>query len=187
MKTKILVFIAIVITMTITSCSKFAKLTSYNIFIRSNYNFTLDDEKKIQLSIGPEGTELILERTMGENENKVLKGIVVEENGKKINRIVLRAGTMGEIMSYDQKTDILEVCFEDKDENCKLEFGPNKNGDYVLYVLAKVEGEDDTPKVKYGDEIYKVVSGSGSKIFFNIKKIQKVEEKIHFPKGRKVR
>lgn len=153
------------------------QLTSYSTSTRASYSLAPEDETKIQLY---NDSDIVLERIVNEGDTTITGGILTENNGKKIHRVIIKTLTEGGVVAKNDST--IEVAFG-KDENYWVSFTPGDDGDFALLVSTN---ENGNPSVQYGENSYEVISGEGTKLLFYLKKTERAKEISTHEKGRKV-
>ena len=121
--------------------------------------------------------------TMGESE--IVNGKVVMKKGEKVQKIVIKRGTPGQLV-YNPKYDRFGVSFDQDSKDNFLMFGPNQNdrGEYML--LAK-EWQDGYGLITYGDQEYRTSSASAyAALMIELDKTRKIETKTTEVGGRSV-
>jgi hypothetical protein len=106
-------------------------------------------------------------------------GKFILENQKNYSRVVIPPFTPGIIKKVNRRGEIL-VVFGKKKKN-DLQWGPNKNGTYVMGIS---KGYSD--KVFYGKKLYRIASGKFGTIFVDTEKIDDSKNNDQIEPGKKV-
>jgi len=166
MKKISLLFVALVAIVMIQSC-KTVEWTQLSKEMVKNYNLVSDGKlEKLQYSNAENPIEVNMIRI--EKTDTINLGVLEDKKTSMSYIFKIPAKTPGKLISYSKSQ--LNVAFDQSDP-IGLPF-VMKDGLFVLKV------ENDTT-IKYKDDIYKVIEGSGAGLFINLKQLELLkEEKI---------
>jgi hypothetical protein len=149
----------------------------------------IDDINRFQLYISANVTLTATEKVREQNINKQGTAKIKETSYRDI--ILISRNTMGVLM--DSKTDengllILEVCFEEKPEDSDKRLSFKQEGPGLENNFFIVYNDPRKRLLSYGDREYTLESGTGERVYLQIKidKSQIEKERIRRVKGRKV-
>ncbi len=131
---------------------------AYTYFTRSLYaqeNWTQDDIMRIQFY---NSDDIVLSRTMNDDETSISEGKIKIINGRKVQQVVIKAGTPG-VCVFMPDVDRFAISFEDKDNEAYLMFGPNPKNEDRVSLLAQ-DWEKENGQVHYKGKLYDVDSSS---------------------------
>lgn len=173
----ILICFAVVL---LSSCSP-----SYTHFTKRLYEeekWTEADVEQIQFYLSK---DIILTRSFGGDETNISEGKINVINGRRVERVILGAGTPG-VLVHMPKQDRFAISFEESDDNAFLMFGPSENhGDH--YVLLAQEWQRHLGQVHYKDKLYTVDAESAySSLMVDMKKVGETNSKVQRVSGRTV-
>lgn len=140
------------ISMLLISCSP-----RYTYFTESLYEkqkWSSDDLQRIQFYVSE---DIVLSRSVSDNDSKITEGKIVIVNGKRVQQIVIKERTPG-VLVLMPKEDRFAISFED-DDNAYLMFGPNPKYHERFALLAQ-DWERERGKVHYKGQLYNVDNSS---------------------------
>ncbi|MCB0660267.1 MAG: hypothetical protein KDC04_04995 [Saprospiraceae bacterium] len=176
---RIIPFMALVIFSAV-SCT-----TSKSFFtesLKNNYNWSDNDLKNIQFYIS---NDIVLWNEIQSGQSRISNGKIKTIDGKKIEEVVIKAGTPG-VFLFSPKKDNLAISFDPNDDSKYLIFGPSDKmrGRYVL--LAK-SWNNNLGKVTYGDQIYNTYAASAFvNLLVDINRSGRTKVVSSTPRGRKI-
>lgn len=170
---KSIVFNSIIIALLFASCN--TGKVPFNQSVRNGLSET--SLKKVQFYTSG---EIVLYKTKEDGEASVSDGIVLIQNKKDCEKIVIPSGT----------PCILERVIDDKKLLFSFEVGDGKfiafgTGNGESYSLLAKEWEGTSGSLKYGNKIYNTQSGE---IYLNIKlrKLNRLKSRERIIKGKKI-
>ncbi len=161
-----------------TSACASKKTVLFNQEIRQNvesYNIEMLDIQFYNSS------KIVLERDLSYEETKVASGKIRFENGRFIERIIIKKNTPGVCENYDD--NVIDVAFEDG-ENKALKFVRDGSD---RYRLSAIEWQNKYGKIAYDTTHYFIVPG-GEKAMLKVKleDIFQIEKKERVAPGRQI-
>ena len=134
------------------SCSP--RFTYFTESLYEKQNWSQEDVKRIQFYVS---RDIVLSRTVSDDETKITDGKIRIINGRKVQQIVIRQRTPG-VLVMMPKEDRFAISFE-KDDEAYLMFGPNPKY-YERFALLAKDWERDNGKVHYKGHLYDVDNSS---------------------------
>jgi hypothetical protein len=194
-----IVFVAMIIA-TLMSCEgpKWIQMSE-----KAMKDYNLPDSmklKKLQYRIGPEGQFVELKRGDLKKKDTIENGTLTSKTDSTEHIEILKPKTPGIMKSSRGIVGKLFVITFSGD-SLNLVFGPDPNGDYVLYTMNDNNKEtieyiysnnQTVNKVKYGKhkyDVYDVIQGANgsAKLYFNTRDLKKLTKTKHRAKGEKVK
>ena len=174
MKNRIL-SICIIVVMLLSSCSNLILFTKST---RDNLNKNKQDVSEVQFY---NSNKIVLRRNLTKDETQVAKGIIVLENGKYFEEIIIPKQTRGVVTK--KGAEYLKIAFEEG-ENRDLRFDMNENQEYQI---SADKWKNNYGSVKYDTTVYFIVPGSSRTLLMVHKEyISNYEKRRRVVKGRKV-
>lgn len=166
--------------MLVSACSP--QLTPFSKQLYNKNNWSDYELAKIQFYLSD---DIVLERVSEKNsETNFQNGEIHIDSGKKLEKIVIPAGTPG-ILLFKPNEDNFAISFDNANDNKFLVFGPNpkNNGNYGL--LAS-EWKNKSGIVTYNGQKYRTPLNSAfAKLLVNLKQTNRVVQETNVVKGRK--
>ncbi len=178
MKANALIFA--IMTLVCGACSP--ALTTFTRSLYDEQNFSDSDLKRIQFYLS---SDLILYRNLTENNKyQIDEGSVRVRGGKKVQEIVIKAGTPGVFISRPD-ADHFAISFEAGDDARYLMFGPNpKNGGQ--YELLASNWDRRTGTVTYANEKFQTYSEVIPKLLVDLRQTRSFTRERSIVGGRRV-
>ena len=159
--------------------------------------FTVDTRNKVEEKAIPVSKlqfyvdkDVELRRELSSRDAKVNSGKIIFENGKYINIILLKAGTLG--VCTQANTNSLDIAFE-SGEGKNLKFGvPDRAGSSTIYSLSADKwvsnlNNPEIGKITYDGEVYFMrYAGTRPKLMIKKTANDKYEVNKRVMKGRKI-
>ncbi len=173
---KLILFISL-----ITLLGSCKNLVPYTDAMKKQHNWSNEQVKRIQFYVS---RDIVLHRELTEGSTEIVGGKIKTIRGKKVDEILIQAGTKGVVTDIPKENKML-VSFEIGDDKY-LSFGVNPNvGD--KYVLLASDWKNEMGKVHYsGNEYYTDPDSKYAVLLVDLRKIDQMEVKQHVAKGRKV-
>lgn len=128
--------------------------------------------------------DIVLQRDMGDSETEVVGGKIRMVNGRRVEEIVVLAGTPGVLMTMPGQ-DKLAVSFE-ATSNDYLLFGASENEGGAYALMAK-DWTHRVGQIQYGGKVYRTTPESaGAILLVDIRKLNKLDVNTRTASGRKV-
>jgi hypothetical protein len=171
-----LLFIAVALSLA--SCRN---LVPYTDAMKKQHNWSEDQVRKIQFYVSH---DIVLHRELSEGSTDIVNGKIKTINGKKVDEIIIRAGTPGVLTQIPKESKML-VSFERSDDYY-LSFGVNPSlGE--KYLLLASDWNNGVGKIHYsGQEYYTDPDSKYAFLMVDLRRLQKMELKQRVAKGRKV-
>jgi hypothetical protein len=164
----------------IISCSP-----QYSYFTEDLYkkqNWSQEDVGRIQFYVS---RDIVLTRAMNEGETKISEGKIRIKNGRKVEQVVIKAGTPG-VLVLMPKEDRFAISFEE-DNDAYLMFGPNPKNDDRFALLAQ-DWDRDHGKIHYKGKVYNVDSESAyASLMVDLRKTGESEYQTRRVSGRTIK
>jgi hypothetical protein len=156
-------------------------LVPYTDSMRKQHNWTEEQVKRIQFYVSH---DVVLHRELTKGSTEIVQGKIKMENGKKVEEILIRAGTPGVLTDMPKENKML-VSFEVGDDHY-LSFGVNPDaGD--KYVLLASDWKNGMGKIHYaGNEYYSEQDSKYACLLVDLRRIDKMAVNERVAKGRKV-
>lgn len=174
---KLLLFLAL--PFVFASCKN---LVPYTDSLKQQYNWNNDEVKRLQFYVSH---DIVLHHELREGSTDIVNGKIKTINGKKVDEIIIRAGTPGVLTEIPKQNKML-VSFE-IDDNHNLSFGVNPNNGNK-YVLLASDWNKGVGNVHYaGQEYYAAADSKYAYLLVDLRKVHKEEVKQRVASGRKVK
>ncbi|MDB5284064.1 MAG: hypothetical protein JWO06_3139 [Bacteroidota bacterium] len=174
---KIILFVAIA--SLFSSCKN---LIPYTESMKTRHSWTDDQVKAIQFYTSH---DIVLTRELSQGNTEIVAGKIKMVNGRKVDEIIIRAGTPGVVSSIPSSSKML-VSFEVGDDHY-LSFGVNPNVGEKFVLLAS-DWSNGMGKVHYANNEYYTDQGSKfAYLMVDLRKIDKRQMTEHVAKGRKIK
>jgi hypothetical protein len=171
-------FLFLAIASLLASCKN---LVPYTDAMKKEHGWTNDQVKGIQFYVSH---DIILRRELAKDSSEIVHGSIKMINGRKVDEILIRAGTPGVVSEIPNDTKV-KVSFEIGDGHA-LSFGVNPTAG-ERYVLLASEWRNGQGLVHYsGDEYYTDPDSRNAFLMVDLHRIDKMQLKQHVAKGRKV-
>lgn len=129
--------------------------------------------------------DIVLSREVVAGETQITEGKIRIKNGRKIEQVLIKAGTPG-ILVLMPKENRFAISFEE-DNDAYLMFGPNPKF-YDRFVLLAQDWEKEDGKVHYKGKVYTVDSESAfSSLMVDLKKTGENEYQSRKVQGRLIK
>jgi hypothetical protein len=122
--------------------------------LHEKQKWSAEDIQQIQFYVS---RDIVLSRGLSENETQITEGKIIIKDGRKIEQVVIKAGTPG-VLVLMPKEDRFAISFEE-DNEAYLMFGPNPKH-YDRFVLLAQDWEREHGKVHYRGKEYTVNAAS---------------------------
>lgn len=122
--------------------------------LHKKQNWSAEDVRQIQFYVS---RDIVLSRALSENETKITEGKIIIKDGRKIEQVVIKAGTPG-VLVLMPKEDRFAISFEE-DNEAYLMFGPNPKYHDRFALLAQ-DWERESGKIHYKGKVYEVDASS---------------------------
>lgn len=157
-------------------------LVPYTDNMKKEHSWSEDQIRHIQFYVSH---DVILHRELAEGNTQIVSGKIKMINGRKAEEIIIREGTKG-VLTEMPKENRMYVSFEMGDDHY-LTFGVNPGmGD--KYVLLASDWNQGVGKVHYaGQEFWTDPDSKYAYLMVDLRKIQKMDLKQRFAKGRSVK
>jgi|FLOH01.1.fsa_nt_gi hypothetical protein len=170
-----LLSICIIVVMLLSSCSNLILFTKNT---RDNLNKNHQDISKVQFY---NSDKIVLKRNLTKDETQVAKGVIVLENGKYFEEIIIPKGTKGVVTK--KGAEYLKIAFEEGEER-DLRFDMNENQEYQI---SADKWKNNFGSVRYDTTVYFIVPSSSHTLLMVHKEyISNYEKRRRVLKGRKV-
>lgn len=164
------------------SCTT-TKYTPFTEELKKDQRWSDKDLQKIQFYVSQ---DIVLFRKHSSGESDIVNGKIVMKDGQKIEEVVIRRGTPGQLV-YNPKHDRFGISFEEKGEENFLMFGPKTEGRGPYMLLAKEWG-DNNGLITYGEKTYRTRAGSAyASLMVELEKIRRVEIDRKEARGRSIK
>ncbi|HPN68432.1 MAG TPA: hypothetical protein PLZ32_02910 [Saprospiraceae bacterium] len=164
------------------SCSS-TRYTPFTEELKKEQRWSDRDLEKIQFYVSQ---DILLYRTQTSGESNIVDGKVVMTGGEKVETVVIRRGTPGQLV-YNPIHDRFGISFEEKNDQTFLMFGPKSTGKGPYMLLAKEWG-DKNGLITYGNKTYKTKSASAyASLMVELEKINKVQVDQKIASGRSIK
>ena len=164
----------------VTALSSCKNLVPYTDSMRQQHNWSADQVCRIQFYVSH---EIVLHRELSEGNTKIVSGKIKTMNGKQVEEIIIREGTKGVLTEMPKEGKTL-VSFEVDDAH-NLSFGLSPGGD--KYVLLASNWNNGMGTVHYAGETFTTDPDSKyAYLMVDLRRLQKLDVKQRFAKGRKV-
>lgn len=157
-------------------------LIPYTDSLKQQYSWSNEEVKKLQFYVSH---DIVLHHELTDGSTGIVNGKIKIIKGKKVDEIIIRAGTPG-ILTQIPKENKMLVSFEINDDHY-LSFGvnPNNNNKYVLLASDWNKGVGN---VHYaGQEYHAAADSKYAHLLVDLRRIQKEEVKQRVASGRKVK
>lgn len=179
MNSRISLLIATMAVLTLGSCT--ARLTPYTSRLHQEIGLDEYGLKQVQFYVSKDVT---LTRDMGESETEVSGGRIKMVNGRRVEEVVIPAGTPGVLMELPE-TGQLAISFEANSTDYLL-FGSNAQQGGAYSLMAK-DWTHRIGKVLYGGRIYRTTPESaGALLLVDVRKLNKLDVHSRTATGRRV-
>lgn len=156
-------------------------LIPYTDSLKTQYNWNNEQVKKLQFYVSH---DIVLHHELSNGSTDIVNGKIKTIKGKKVDEIIIRAGTPGVLTQIPKENKML-VSFEISDEHY-LSFGVNPSASNK-YVLLASDWNKGVGNVHYaGQEYYAASDSKYAFLMVDQRKIQQLEVKQRVAKGRKV-
>lgn len=145
-------------------------LVQFSEQVRNDKNFPLTLERldSLQFFNGP--VPIILKRSVVEKGKKIINGELITP-GVKVYVDTIKPFTKGVMVefAFSEGIPLMRISFEKNDDTKNLVFGPDENGNYVLYGMY---GKNEA---FYGNSLFQIISGKDgtAKLYFDPKSLPK--------------
>jgi hypothetical protein len=178
----------VVITMTLLILSSCGVKIPYTTQVRDE--FALDNEEKLsKVQFFISHTIILNQETRSDNSNTTDNGTLVVNSSSESESIIIPAGTRCIFDSFGTKGEI-KVRFENGDNKVLPFMSKNETSVSKRFFFDVDWNAQGGPKMKYGEEIYKVDLTRGSARTAHLlvvrKKLQKTKRKERVVKGMKI-
>jgi hypothetical protein len=174
MKLSILLFAGALI---FNSC---AQTIPYTSNVQKKYKLTESDLKKIQFYTSD---DIILHASKNDGRTKTEKGELVVTNDKSTDKVIIRAGTPGQVTDMIGNDKIL-VSFESGEGKSLLFGSTGRHGEFKL--LAET-WKNKRGKLKYDGKMYQTEQGDGeTMLMFKFKKLNQTKKEERIASGRTI-
>ncbi len=157
----------------------------YSYFTEDLYKkqkWTAEDIRRIQFYVSK---DIVLSREVAAGETRITEGKIRIKNGRKIEQVLIKAGTPG-ILVLMPKENRFAISFEE-DNDAYLMFGPNPKF-YDRFVLLAQDWEKEDGQVHYKGKVYTVDSESAfSSLMVDLKKTGENEYQSRKVQGRLIK
>ena len=176
MRTLILAGVA---AMALASCT--AHLSPYTTRLHQEMNLDPYTMQRVQFYVSK---DIVLQRDVGERETAIENGRIKMVNGRRVEEIIIPAGTPGVMMEMPGE-DKLAISFE-ASSNDALLFGSSSRQAGAFSLMAK-DWEHRIGEVQYGDRMYRTTPESaGAILMVDVRKLNRTEVKSRTASGRTV-
>lgn len=142
------------------------------------------DESGLQRVQFYSSKDIVLQRDMGDSETEIVGGKIRMVNGRRIEEVVILAGTPGVLMHMPGQ-DKLAISFEAHSTDYLL-FGASANEGGAFSLMAK-DWTHRVGQVEYGGRVYRTTPESaGALLLVDVRKLNKVDYNRRTATGRKV-
>lgn len=156
-------------------------LVPYTDAMKKKYSWGENEIKRIQFYLS---REVVLQRQLTNGSTEIVQGKIKTIKGKKIDEIIIPAGTKG-VVTEIPRQDKLLVSFELGDDHY-LSFGVNPNAT-EKYMLLASDWKNEMGLVHYaGSEYYTNPDSKYAYLLVDLRKIEDMQVKQRVAKGRKV-
>jgi len=168
-----------VVILMLSSCSK--NLVPYSGYLKEQHGWGEKEVERIQFYTSK---DIVLYRDIAGSETKIENGSIKIKDGRKVEEIVIKAGTPG-VAVWQGEDERYGISFDTSD-NQFLTFGPNPDKRKRYYLMAS-EWDEKIGYVTYNDRKYKTNSQSTEAILLvDLKKMRKINVNSYTAKGRTV-
>jgi len=175
---KQILLLSVVILM-LSSCSK--NLVPYSGFLMEQHSWSKQEVERIQFYTSK---DVVLFRDAVGTQTKIENGSIKIKDGRKIEEIVIKAGTPG-VAVWQGEDQRYGISFDSSDDQF-LTFGPNPDKRKRYYLMAS-DWDGKIGYVTYNGTKYKTNSQSAEAILLvDLKKIRKINVNRYTAKGRTV-
>jgi len=169
----------LVATLLLSSCT--LKLSPYTTRLHQETGLHEQGLQRVQFYVSK---DIVLQRDMGDSETEVVGGKIRMVNGRRVEEVVILAGTPGVLMNMPD-TDRLAVSFE-ATSNDYLLFGVSENEGGAYALMAK-DWTHRVGEIQYGGKIYRTTPESaGAILLVDVRKLNKVDLNSRTASGRKI-
>jgi len=163
----------------LSSCTK--NLVPYSGYLKKEHGWSNKEVERIQFYTSK---DIVLFKDASGSETKIENGSIKIKNGRKVEEIVIKAGTPG-IAVWQANDQRYGISFDASDEQF-LTFGPNPDKRKRYYLMAS-DWEGQIGYVTYNGKKYKTNAQSAEAILLvDLKKIRKINVNSHTARGRTV-
>src|SRR3990170_8516515 len=134
------------------SCSP--QFTYFTETLYEKQKWSEDDLMRIQFYVSE---DIVLSRSISDDETKITEGKIRIVNGRKIQQIIIKERTPG-VLVLMPKENRFAISFEE-DDSAYLMFGPNPKY-YQRFALLAQDWEREKGKVHYKGQLYTVDNSS---------------------------
>jgi hypothetical protein len=179
MKRRNSLVIASLALLTLGSCT--ARLTPYTSRLHQEVGLDEYGLKQVQFYVSK---DITLTRDMGESETEVTGGRIKLVNGRRVEEVLIPAGTPGVLMEMPG-TDQLAISFEANSTDYLL-FGANTQQGGAYSLMAK-DWTHRVGQVLYGGRVYRTTPESaGALLLVDVRKLNKLDVHTRTASGRRV-
>ena len=172
-------FIAAMAAVTLGSCT--ARLTPYTTQLHQEVGLDEYGLKAVQFYVSKDVT---LTRDMGESETEITGGRIKLVNGRRVEEVVIPAGTPGVLMEMPGQ-ESLAISFEANSSDYLL-FGATPQSGGAFSLMAK-DWTHRIGKVLYGGRVYQTTPESaGAMLLVDVRKLNKLDVHSRTATGRRV-
>lgn len=172
---------AIALVLGLSSCAP--RLTPFTQDLYEDFGWSEGELKKIQFYLS---RSVVLRREFTKGSSEIVSGKIRMVDGKKVEEIVIAAGTQGVVMNMP-KTNRLAVSFEDGGKERFLMFGPNPKVDDKFVLLAS-SWKDGTGKITYENKTwYTTTQSAYAALMVDLRKIRQTKVNSRRAGGRTVK
>jgi len=169
----------LVIFFLLSSCTK--NLVPYSGYLKEQHGWNKNDVERIQFYTSK---DIVLYRDATGSDTKIENGSIKIKDGRKVEEIVIKAGTPG-VAVWQDKEQRYGVSFDSSDDQF-LTFGPNPDKRKRYYLMAS-EWDGKIGYVTYNGRKYKTNTQSTDAILLvDLKKMKKYNVNSYTAKGRTV-
>lgn len=170
-----LLSICIIVVMLLSSCSNLI------LFTKNTRDSLIKNHQDISEVQFYNSDKIVLKRNLSKDETQVAKGVIVLENGKYFEEIVIPKQTRGVVTK--EGPGYLRIAFEEGDKR-NLRFDINKNQEYQI---SADKWKNNFGTVKYDTTVYYIMPSSSRALLMVHKEyIYNSEKRKRVVKGRQV-
>lgn len=163
----------------LSSCS--LKLSPYTTRLQQESGLDEGSLRKVQFYVSK---DIVLQRDLSESETEVVGGKIKMVNGRRVEEVLILAGTPGVLMEmpgYDR----LAISFEANTSDYLL-FGASENEGGAFALMAK-DWTHRVGQIQYGGKIYQTTPESaGAILLVDVHKLDELDVKSRTASGRKI-
>lgn len=159
-----------------------SRLVYFTEPLRQRENWSEPDLRNIQFYTS---RDIVLSRSLGNEETVIESGRVIRKDGRRIERVVIPARTPGVLVMMPEEKR-LGISFEAEGREAFLMFGPQpRNGD--RYALLAQEWTRQSGRVNYQGKTYHADPASAyASLLVDLRQVGSRDETVHRVRGRRI-